>query len=314
MDVFKLKTGFEISYPIVEQTFTALTGKKKPYYQVKKDGSKSCFAVCPQCDNPIQIIGLYKNTPEAGQKPYGKHIPKSTPDLADYHQDDYNWCPLASSNRNRINGTLAKRNLNGERVKRILSFLRDNFDVVIQTVSEAADLRISAHNAEAMLTSYIGDEAWSYRTSSGENNIPWVMAEADIAHPMYGQFIRKDSELYRAIERKCSEISMPQRNEADRFVQIQKSGTRFIDLHYHFMSHELVATEDGEHVEERICFRVTRGHAPNLEEIYRNNILIDTNQFVRRCQEAQTSGRRNDRLLEIARSVIDPYLLCSLLR
>ena len=57
------------------------------------------FAICPQCDNPIQIVGLYKKLKNT-DKPYGKHYTRSVNGLADYNQQAYDystyndWCGL----------------------------------------------------------------------------------------------------------------------------------------------------------------------------------------------------------------------------
>lgn len=70
MKNFKLKKGISTVYPITnEKDFYDLTGGRRPYMETGKDGKKRAFGICPGCDNPIQIVGLYypvKNT----DKPY----------------------------------------------------------------------------------------------------------------------------------------------------------------------------------------------------------------------------------------------------
>ena len=91
MKNFKLKKGISTVYPITnEKDFYDLTGGRRPYMETGKDGKKRAFGICPGCDNPIQIVGLYnpvKNT----DKPYrGLHgiainaaqIPDMVPALA----------------------------------------------------------------------------------------------------------------------------------------------------------------------------------------------------------------------------------------
>ena len=88
MDVFKTKPGIPESLHILEETFTNATNKQVPYYTEGEHGRNArCFAVCPLCDNPIQIIGLYKAHDE-GRKPYGRHYPKDILDLANYDEEE----------------------------------------------------------------------------------------------------------------------------------------------------------------------------------------------------------------------------------
>ena len=61
MDVFKTKPGIPESLHILEETFTNATNKQVPYYTEGEHGRNArCFAVCPLCDNPIQISGYTK--------------------------------------------------------------------------------------------------------------------------------------------------------------------------------------------------------------------------------------------------------------
>lgn len=70
---FKLRTGRNPVYDLTRENYRELTKKKSIYTGYGQDGRIRNFAVCPVCDNPIQIIGLYKqvkNTPD----PYGNII------------------------------------------------------------------------------------------------------------------------------------------------------------------------------------------------------------------------------------------------
>ena len=60
MRKFKLRTGVSNPYEINVENFEKLTLKQEPYHKVGKDGVPRDFGVCPACDNPIQLIGLYK--------------------------------------------------------------------------------------------------------------------------------------------------------------------------------------------------------------------------------------------------------------
>ena len=62
MKKFKLRTGKNQVYSLTKEVYEKVTLLRKPYRQQEKDGSTHYFAVCPACDNPIQIIGLYAKT------------------------------------------------------------------------------------------------------------------------------------------------------------------------------------------------------------------------------------------------------------
>lgn len=57
---FKLHTREYPVYELAKENYLTKTKKDKRYSAVGKDQCKRDFAVCPACDNPIQIIGVYK--------------------------------------------------------------------------------------------------------------------------------------------------------------------------------------------------------------------------------------------------------------
>ena len=66
---FKLHTREYPLYELAKENYLTKTKKDKRYSAVGKDQCKRDFAVCPACDNPIQIIGVYKKL-ENTDKPY----------------------------------------------------------------------------------------------------------------------------------------------------------------------------------------------------------------------------------------------------
>lgn len=60
MDVFKTHVGEGKALMINEENFYLATRERKPYV-VDSGGVKSFYAVCPECDNPIQLIGLLRS-------------------------------------------------------------------------------------------------------------------------------------------------------------------------------------------------------------------------------------------------------------
>ncbi len=84
-------------YPIREITqanFEQDTDKEPPWYPESKE-QDAHYAVCPSCDNPIQIVRLYPKTSEDG-KPYGRHINRSIKKLAEYNHGRKLRCPRRS--------------------------------------------------------------------------------------------------------------------------------------------------------------------------------------------------------------------------
>ena len=73
MDVFKAWPGRAESIVISQESYMGCTGGVAPW---RRDGDTgpSYYAVCPLCDNPIQIVGLFRRQEESrARRPNGGH-------------------------------------------------------------------------------------------------------------------------------------------------------------------------------------------------------------------------------------------------
>jgi hypothetical protein len=58
MDVYKLRIEDTESKTIDKDRFESETFRREPWYQPGSAGKLAQFAVCPACDNPVQLVGL----------------------------------------------------------------------------------------------------------------------------------------------------------------------------------------------------------------------------------------------------------------
>ena len=101
MDVFKAWPGRAESIVISQESYMGCTGGVAPW---RRDGDTgpSYYAVCPLCDNPIQIVGLFRRQEESrARRPYGRHHRGDVPGLCRYDEDAYLHCPYADPNGRR---------------------------------------------------------------------------------------------------------------------------------------------------------------------------------------------------------------------
>ena len=132
MRKFKLRTGVSNPYEINAENFEKLTLKQEPYHKVGKDGVPRDFGVCPACDNPIQLIGLYKKL-ENTDRPYGKHYSRSL-SFAPYNETAYRFCPYSSNSREVTKESRKKELTDYER--NIYNAVRDYFDLAVYIIQQ----------------------------------------------------------------------------------------------------------------------------------------------------------------------------------
>lgn len=66
MDVFKTTVGDNRAWPISQESYYMHTGGLRPFV-AGGDGHFTYYAVCPACDNPIQLVGLNRMVPAPGR-------------------------------------------------------------------------------------------------------------------------------------------------------------------------------------------------------------------------------------------------------
>lgn len=295
MDLFKVNTGPSPIFKITPENYLNTTSNRKPHVQLNAQKNESYFAVCPECENPIQIIGLFKSTTENGRKPYGKHVAKSIPGLAEYNRPDYLDCSYSNPKWSIKPG---KRDPGSKVAREMLSLLREQFDRVIYLLQRDTDIYISQNTAKHMLQVFLANEGWLYRTAT-LNNLPWTFGEVEVALPLFGRKILVDSALYKAISEKCPEVELVQQG---KYAKVMNRDRKYVDLYYVWLDHK--QDVEDEHLTETIDFWVNRGKAPNLETIFRKTITIETDYFMNLIQPSRDTTNRNQKYLDIARELI----------
>lgn len=265
----------------------------------------SAYAVCPLCDNPIQLVGLFKETLEAGRKPYGRHHKGSISTLAEYSEDHYFSCPYSNPSWSKQK---SKRLRNPERAARFKKQLLEQFDRAIYVLQQELPIYTSFRTAQRMLEWYMDDEAWDYYDSR-EDNLPWMLAYTQPGLDLYGRLIRTDSKLYRAIKEKCPEAALEPVEKAGwgttgDYAKITSATRSFLELGYCFYGHEFRKGENEEHLDEVITLNVFVGRPPDTKDIFTETYLIDPNKFIYTCQKSEDELPRNQKLLDMAKTII----------
>lgn len=204
MNIFKLDVGKKHIHHITKENIEQFTYRRSPWLQ-NYEGKKSWFAVCPGCDNPIQIVGLYSDK----ILPYGKHfVPQGLLEhelngvVDELARDFCNYY----SGRKPYNGTY-KRDPESPLAKAIFKTLIEQFDRVIYILEKTIGIKISVNLATQMLKDYKTSYSWLY-PSSTLDNIPWVFASMSPARTIIGRKIL-DNEMFTVLKKKFEEEQLP---------------------------------------------------------------------------------------------------------
>lgn len=288
MKEFKLFVGDNIFYPIEKDVFEEVTEKREPYYQGNGNESRQ-FAVCPLCDNPIQIIGLYKEA--AAVQPYGKHYCRSVPKLAIHDETTYQCCPYASNTyqkvfeKSDIFNNLSLKNLN------IYKLVHDHFDKIVYVLNVTMDIHVTKALAKEMLIDFLKMRGHQYRGVT-YSNIPWVLAYLSARRNLDGTLVRKDSKMFKALVDTDGIFFSESRIDGYAFCNCWRNK----ELQYVFMHHKQTNIDD--ELKEQMQLRIYSGD----ELLYTEIIDFRTSYFNNICRGDWKVTATGKALLDFAQS------------
>lgn len=244
------------------------------------------MAICPSCENPIQIINLYKVN--AKTKPYAKHYQRSVPHLANYNQENYDNCLRASHARTQLDKGARQQRLAGQALE-ILKAVIDQFDRITYLVGRVLGIKITENLAKPMLINYLSGEGYLYRYAS-LNNIPWIFAYFANSQTLVNRVVYQP-ELLKAIEAKTPMIL----KTLKKGKQLTKPENRYVNLS--FFCHQHRTIERDSNIEECLDFSVDF----EGQEIYKQTIIFDTTYFSRLVNKEGNEDKRNIEMLKLAK-------------
>lgn len=212
MDICALRPKVQVQdwLRIERDTFEQTTRRQYPWYRPLTNANATStgdthvrretgqYAVCPNCNNPVQIIGLYS----ASIKPYGRHLSHDIADLADYDQAERDNCfyykPLK----------LTKSSLKpamDQQAQRALTVLVEEFDRVVALLKRDTGILFSPRLLGGMLDRFRAERGYLYKGTT-VLNIPWMFAYFSDSNSLWWQYCRDDSGLPQAIRNALSQI------------------------------------------------------------------------------------------------------------
>ena len=294
-------------YLITRENYKTLTQEQAPFVK-KASGVKKGFALCPYCENPIVIVGLYrkvKNRPE--DYIYGRHYRQSVTGVGEHYEPTYLQCKYAVNAYNVCPQEERSKEIT-DHARNIYKVLHDYYDKIIYVLQESLGYKIPYEMAEAMIRDYIYSEGILYPPSTIDN-LPWMlMYISAYSIKPWSKHIRKDSELYKALskietvrfENIVTTENSPvwEKSEAEKY-QILRT-TKFTQISVLFLKY--YRKKQGEDIKEFMSMTISYRYHDSDEWICADQIEleIDDSYLQNVLQSKKSMAWRNKKLLQIA--------------
>ncbi|MEE6146240.1 hypothetical protein V2151_26680 [Bacillus cereus] len=292
MDIFKLKTDSNEIFKLTVYNYEQQTHKKSPYYDMSgKDGRY--YAVCPSCNNPIQIYNLYKDKTK-GQRLHARHFGKSIHRLAVYNKERYLACEL--SNPESFGGETKRKNT--KKSNELLALIKEYPDVLFNEIRKISGISFSYKKFDTMLKHFMKSEGYYY-TAINKYNLPYGFLYMQKSINLYHGFLYKYSP-------NVNEIKKEIQNSKYHTVMdegIKKKIDDFAALDFYLTKHSVTGTA------ETIELRIVESAKDYEHIIFRKKISVDKFSFMDKVSKVKDrSNKGKEEWRQRLQEIVDQYI------
>lgn len=213
MDVFTIKKNGK-PFMLNIDNFEEMTKKRFPYYQYGVDKKLKCYAICPECGNPIHIINLYGAEMMQNKTgiitTYAKHTRGKVAGFDFWNPCNKEDCPLY--NPTPLGNTEIKHN--DEYSEELKELIENNKRTIFKNIREVVCINLSTQIINRLYDSFMNSNAYTYKAVT-KYNIPYAMLYYQQSISLYGQYI---------VEGILGDLVSNQINEKSRFFKVENTG------------------------------------------------------------------------------------------
>lgn len=234
MNVFSIGDGKKGGYELTRENYIEKTHKSFPFYQDVKRYKTPYFAICPACNNPIQIINLfgvqYQEEHTGRTSIHGRHYKNDVMGLASYSEKKYIDCPLHNPVAFRIEEVRANEQINDE----IRAIVENNRRQICANMRQITGILINNKKLNEIIDDYIAARDYCY-THTNIFNIPYSILYTRNAINVYGRKVDDSGigkRIQEAINRECKCFQVDN-------GQIQKQVDYYVELNLLVCQHRV---------------------------------------------------------------------------
>ena len=193
MKEIKFTTNYEPVLSFADKNFKTKyeerVGNNPAYIQVVGGETKP---VCPGCNNPVAILGIYKKIDVTPHARHAKGI--NIPNVVQYDEYRFLHCPYHRKRADYIKEYVPETEEPQRR--ELYKIAKEHFDKAVYLLQKETGIHITLAMAEMLAENYVIMRAYNYIDAT-IYNIPWYLIYSFSGFPLYHMIIRKDTTLYR---------------------------------------------------------------------------------------------------------------------
>lgn len=299
MKEIKFTTNYELALSFADKSFKTKYEERvgnNPGYTQVVNGELKHLAVCPRCNNPVAILGIYKKIDVAPHARHAKGI--DIPHVAKYNEYKYLNCPYHKRKADYIKEYVPETEQPERR--KLYKLAKEHFDKAIYLLQKETGIYINLTMAEALAENYVRTRAYNYIDAT-IYNIPWYLIYSYSGFPLYHMNIRKNTLLYKRLVKIGLNLKD---SKIENYVYVEnREGYLLTATNYRY------AVDNNDNINEWLDFSIIRPDDTVTDTLLyipveRFSIKVDSYYFGNLIQYKDWSPRQN--LLQIAGKYMHP--------
>lgn len=299
MKEIKFTTGYESVLSFADKDFKTKyeerVGNNPGYIQVI-GGEKKHLAVCPRCNNPVVILGIYKKIAVSPHARHAKGI--RIPNVTEYDEYKFLHCPYHRKRANYIKEYVPETEEPQRR--ELYRIAKEHYDKAIYLLQSETGIYITLAMAESLAENYAAMRAYNYIDAT-IYNIPWYLLYSYTGFPLYRMIVKKDTVLHSHLVKLGLSLK---ESKVEGHVYVEKNeGYLLTATNYRY------AVDEDDDIKEWLDFSIIRPDANVTDTLLyasvdRFSISVDSYYFGNLITYPKWNARKN--VLDIAKKYMHP--------
>lgn len=167
-----------------------------PGYTQTINGVRKHLALCPLCNNPVTILGIYKKINET---PHARHDAtiSEIPYVTVFDKYKLERCPYYKRNADYVKEYVPETEEPQRR--ELYRIAKENYDKAIYLLQKQIGIHMSKQMIEKLAENYVMERAYNYIDAT-IYNIPWYLIYCFPGFLLYRLLIKKGCKLYKCLK------------------------------------------------------------------------------------------------------------------
>ncbi len=267
MNIFKLDVSDDAEvYSITTNTFVSVTKKELPFFN-ETSNARKYHAICPECNNPISIVGLFTDKKKPGAKTHGKHVRRDVVGLPEFSQERFSCCSL----ENPVAFDCMDKHKSESRATQIVDLVKDYPEIVFDNVRNIMGINFHEDVFFEMMSMFIKNNGPNYKYVTMWN-LPYSFINVQNQVSIFSRRIFKNK-FGREIETSINANSKYFKVDKG-FIKKKKDG--YSNIYMYFNNHVLPSGSES----ETIDLIIEEEHKGELNKVLTHKLNLNEKSFM----------------------------------